>query len=982
MRIVAFNQTPFITHDNKNQVRIQVADWDYCNPFRITITKDDIVLYDGTVFQDNFTVLIPEPKENCDCVVKITPFEDSAVIFETELYPPKKWRIGLVYSSHEDIGYCAWINKLEYESYQYLLDAIKLCEEHDDFRYVIEHVWWFEAFQYYASEEDRNRLLLMFANKKIELNAIYCGYHTHWAEGEQLIRGLHFASVDAAKIWNIAPSIAIFSDISGASWQTISACAGQGIRYFGILENTCFRKPDHTSNPPPIFRWMGQNGKESLLGWSQIGYRGPLNRIWCDTMRQYPEGTFFFDESKALKTEAILSDILNNLKDAPYDILPYSFYDDREHPSTMLLTVCEYMNKKWKYPHFSMELPSVMFEEIEKQSGDKLPIVYGDITDQWGDFAAISPSWMSMKRRAMRQMISAETFSSLCAIKGEPYDTEVYNQVVRYGCLFDEHCWATSSKHPQKMHRFNLAYVKKYSAEKALCLTDEKLRQSLGTPGDVFGLYNPLPVSRKDSIRLPINIVPNGVSVQAVGDSLITEPLAFDAMEMKKFTKNNLSLSKTKSASYTFETEFYRVSTDPVTNKIRSIYDKLHEKELVDANAWFSLGEYVYVVAEGKTSAELSYEISKCRGFTVEEGDVAFVVTRLGYEEQSGADVLTRFIFHKKLPNIDVELEFSNAVGLMGDFYDRYKKNIFFAFPFDVENHEFYTQLAGGRAHSVREKVQVCPMDFTIAEEWIAVEGEKGGIGIRSEDMPVFHFSQINFNQFLNSAQFPKSHVYLYAASNRTNNLNFCTPEDCCGKFHLTILPYNGHCDDVLPQWSRCLAQPILCGDGREIPQLSLDTPLRMMSCRVDGENSLLLRFAEESGIERKNVKLTLPFAPTSATQTLLHGQEKEPLKVDGNMVFFSIASNEHCTIRVNGNFSIVFEETNNDLIYDIFMVPVENNRSIICFTKSQNLNATSFEIFADGKFIAEVENKSERTQTVEIELRPSKLEINPKFKN
>ena len=99
-------------------------------------------------------------------------------------------------------------------------------------------------------------------------------------------------------------------------------------------------------------------------------------------------------------------------------------------------------------------------------------------------------------------------------------------------------------------------------------------------------------------------------------------------------------------------------------------------------------------------------------------------------------------------------------------------------------------------------------------------------------------------------------------------------------------------------------------------------------------------------------------------------------------MVFFSIASNEHCTIRVNGNFSIVFEETNNDLIYDIFMVPVENNRSIICFTKSQNLNATSFEIFADGKFIAEVENKSERTQTVEIELRPSKLEINPKFKN
>ena len=54
-----------------------------------------------------------------------------------------------------------------------------------------------------------------------------------------------------------------------------------------------------------------------------------------------------------------------------------------------------------------------LVQEIEKQSGDRLPTVYGDITDQWGDFAAIAPLWMSMKRRAMRQMISAETMSSL-----------------------------------------------------------------------------------------------------------------------------------------------------------------------------------------------------------------------------------------------------------------------------------------------------------------------------------------------------------------------------------------------------------------------------------------------------------------------------------------------------------------------------------------------------------------------------------------
>ncbi len=976
MRITAFTQTPFITHDEQNQIRIQVADWDYCNPFRITVAVQDSVLYDGTVFQDNFTVLIPVPKEEYDCTVTVIPFEDTPVISSFRLQVPKRWRIGLVYSSHEDIGYCAWANKLEYESYQFLLEAMHLCEEHSDFRYMIEHVWWLEAFERYASPEECARLQTLFAEKKMELNAILCGYHTHWAEGEQLIRGLHFATVEAAEKWNITPTAAIFTDLSGMSWQAVSAYAGQGIRYAGILENGGFRKPDHTGNPPPIFHWQAQNGKESLLCWYQTGYRGALGGIWCDTNRQYPEGTFFFDESKALKTEAVLSEILNALADAPYDILPYSFYDDREKPTTMLLTACSYMNRKWKYPHFSMELPSVMFEEIEKQSGAGLPVISGDLTDQWGDFAAISPAWMSMKRRAMRRLVPAEMVSALCSIQGNPYDSSAFRELVRYGCLFDEHCWATSSKHPQKMHRFNLAYIKKHSAERALELAEEKLTEVLGVPVDTIGLYNLLPAGRCAPVRLPSDSVPEGIKVQRVGEDVFTEPLSFAPMEVRRFSRRTSPLPDTKPGYNTFETDFYRVITDPVSQKIISIIDKSTGNELLDPASPFTFGEYIYAVTESKTVGGLSFEIPKCHGITVEEGDVAYVVTRKGYEEQSGADVLTRFIFHKHAPSIDVELQFTGAVGLMGDFYDRYKKNIFFAFPFAVHNHRFYTQLAGGRAHSTEEKVRVCPMDFTIAEEWLAVEGAGGGIGIRSEDMAVFHLSQINYNRFLTAPDFPKSHVYLYAASNRTNNLNFCTPEDCCGTYHLTILPYMGHCEEVLPSWSRCLAQPVLCGDGREIPHLQIDTDIRLMSCRADSAHSLMLRFAEETGKDRENVKLTLPFAPVRAVHTTLHGQETDAVQVDGQNVIFSISGGSYVTIRVYGEFTIHPKEQNTKPIYDIFSVPVENSRSIVCFTKKKDLKAQSFRILCDEKVLVETENLPENVQTVELDSRPDNIEI------
>ena len=54
------------------------------------------------------------------------------------------------------------------------------------------------------------------------------------------------------------------------------------------------------------------------------------------------------------------------------------------------------------------------------------------------------------------------------------------------------------------MHRFNLAYIKKHSAERALELAEEKLTEVLGVPGDTIGLYNLLPAG--SGRRLPYSI--------------------------------------------------------------------------------------------------------------------------------------------------------------------------------------------------------------------------------------------------------------------------------------------------------------------------------------------------------------------------------------------------------------------------------------------------------------------------------------------
>lgn len=976
MRIVEFTQTPFITHDDRMMLRLRVTDWDYCNPFHVRICSNGIELCSASMFIDHFSLLIPVPESDSECTVTLTPFEDIPVISIHRLTVPKHWRIGILYSSHEDIGYCAWANKLEYESYLYLKDAMRLCREHDGFRYMIEHVWWLHAFERYANEEEQAELKRLFHEKRIELNAIHCGYHTHWAEGEQLIRAMHFGTVEAAEKWQIRPTAAIFTDISGMSWQSVPAYAGQGIRFAGILENGGFRKPSVTHNPPPVFRWRAQNGRDSLLCWYQHGYRGGLGGIWCDTNRLYPEGSYIFDETKALKTEQYFTDVLVPLSEEPYDIYPLSFYTDREKPTTMLLTICEYMNRKWKYPHFSMELPSAMLDEIDRQGGDSLPELTGDINDQWGDFAAISPEWMSIKRRAMRELLPAEMLAVLAAMNGAEYDYTAFREMVRYGCLYDEHCWATSSKHPQKMHLFNMAYTKKRSAEKALEIAEKQIAGLLGTPDKQIGLYNLLPQARRHPLRLPTDTIPDGVALQQVGDFIITEPLSFDASETKVFPHRSRPIPDAIPAPNRFETEFYEVTADLTTHTVTSIVEKTTRRELIDRTAPYTLGEYVYTIAADKNDYRLSFEIPKRRKFTIEEGDVAYVIHREGYEEQSGADVYSDFIFYKHSPQIDLELRFEYATGLMGDYSDRYRKSIFFALPLMVKHPSFYTQLAGGSAHRTDEKIPVCPQDFTVVEDWLAVEGDDGGIGIRSEDMPVFHLSQINYNRFLTEPHFPHSHVYLYAASNRTNNLNLRTPEACHGRYHLSLLPYSGHCEDLLPQWNRCLSQPVLVGDGRKVGGISIDSELRLMSMRAFDEHSVLIRFSEEHGVSIDAAKLTLPFKPIGAFLTTLDGKELTKAEIDGFNVVFPVRARDYVTLKIQGSFTIQPHKAPMPPVFNIFSVDVENKRSIVCFEKAEGLKASGFRLIGDGKILAEIPNRPEAVQTCELDCRPAAIEI------
>lgn len=873
MRIGSFHQTAFVTKDDRVKCHISVLDWDGCNPYFLSaVINGKRVLTRMPNWAAEMDFYLPAVKEESDLILELFPFQDNGVEKRYRYFPPKPWSVDFFLSSHEDLGYCAYANTLASECADYLDAAIDLAEKDPGYDYVIEHYWWLRGYEDYRDDESKERLRRLMRQGRIELSAPHCSNHTHWQGSEQLVRALYYACGEGKETWGITPRTVIYADIAGASWSCVGAYANAGIRYLCLLANRYLRFSTDDERLPRLFWWEAPNKKDRLLCFLQEGYKKfSVSRAMGAAASQTQGGTYFFDQSRMDATVDAIDAMISEFADAPYDKIPVSFYMDREYPNMDMKTVCDRMNEVWKIPKMGISTPEKIFSYIEEHFGDSLPVLSGDITDQWADFAAISPEWFSRKRRAQNLFPIAETFALLQANEkgGGKWPGVRLDEALWKMCEFDDHCWATSSKHPQEMHKFNLNLVKKQNAKTALGLVEGILDEAIGRPGEgEMSVWNPLPFALRSPLRLPEGTAPAGMTVQKLEDgSILTRTAELPACGYRNFVRlaDGYAEEGAETKEELIETPFYRIRTNRDRKTIESILEKGTGRELLDQDSEFSLGECVYVHAECKDRLPVTMEFPSRRSLRVFAGPLAVEIVTESFEEQIGANIRSVFTFYREDKTIDVRLSFANATGLMGDFYDRYKKNLFFAFPFLVRYPHFCTELAGGIVDERRDRMPVNPHDFVMAHSWVSVENGQSGIGLFSRDMPLFHLGGIHYNKISSRVDYGSSSaIFLYAASNRSNNLNYCTPEDCHGDFRLSVLPFEGTSDQVLPRWSYERLCPPLVGAGQEEAErsfLSLEGPGLRLLCMKPArrQEGIFLRLYETQG-RRVRGSLTLTF--------------------------------------------------------------------------------------------------------------------------
>ena len=979
MRLGKFEQTVFLTHDNKNLVYLNVADRDGCNEWSLSVTIDGNTVIPRTTYpytEGGAKLLFPNVEEDTEAVICLEGFLDNAEYFSVTLKPVHEKYVHILSSSHEDLGYCAYANELGKSCTDYINKAVEIAKKRRDYKYTIEHYWMLDSFNKYATDDEKQTLKEQFKNGNIGLGAAFCGVHTSWQTKEQLIRGVQHA-VKCRDKWGISPKTAVYTDISGISSSAISAYSECGIKYAAILENLGFRSRPAKYNFPILFRWKAKNSDNSLICWHQTGYSlNALDAVWKPSL--------VFDETKASETEKIINNYAQN-EASGYDVIPISFYHDREIPDIYLADICKAMNARWKSPVFSVSLPDEIFSDIEKHHANSLPVLSGELCDQWADFASIYADWMSDKRYTQNTIRSAEAMSVIDSVTGSTHYPEY--DIDKVYCKmgeFDEHCWPTVANKPLKMHIFNTKLVKEHNAKSAKEITNKLLYTSDNSAmqqNKKLYVKSFVPYSTYTGAHLNCGV--KGIDCQKLyNNTVITSPVNSEGFGVNEFeVDDTCTVIPAKIHNNTVDTGMYTVTCSHETGNILSIIDKESGRELIDKNAYFKMCDFIYVhdqnavfTFKDNTTADLRFETAKTRKFSIEQGPVATVIRKTAYEEQLGANVSITLIFYKKEKNIDVKLEFKNAFGLMGSQLDRYRKNIFFAFPFKSDKRSFYTQTSADILQEPDDRLKNAPHDFVVANSWVAVDGTNGGICLYSKDMPVFHLGGIHYNSLSTDATPRSTGIFLYAATNRCNQLVYRSEKDCNGKFDLSILPYQGEIDtSALNRWAEQKNHPLTAFTEKINDRIFEIDNKNITLCalkKADDDNNVIIRLYNETDTSQ-DFSVTLPFEISDAKLVLLNEETvTEGVNISGNNTLY-LHSEKGAYVTVKLYLDSAIECTNppsTPYIDELFSYEIEHDKTVVCFKKHNCKQVKGFRILSEANEIATLDNTELEVQFCEIE--------------
>jgi alpha-mannosidase len=730
---------------------------------RVVVTKLNGAAVDRRVLpaaRQVFKVLVPSVTAIQRAEVKCE-IGGKAIAATVTLKPVRKVLVYILPHSHHDLGYTdlqANVEEKQMGNISLGMDLARRTATYPEgarFVWNLEVLWGADLWMRRKTEAEKNALIQAVKKGWIALNGMYANELTGLCRPEELLQLFRFAG-ELGRSCGVSVDSAMVSDVPGYTWGTVTAMAQAGIRYFSAAPNYFDRIGTFMlawQDKP--FWWVSPSAKEKVLFWVPwTGYAMShvmkVGDEWVDKYQDRLDSVNF-----------------------PYDIsyIRWSGHGDNAEPDPEICDFVKAWNAEYEWPKFSIASTSTAFSEFERQHGNDLPQLKGDLTPYWEDGAGSSALQTSMNRRAADRLVHAETLAAM--ISPDSYQPDAFREAWRNVLLYSEHTWGAWCSVSDSENNFTKQQweVKRMFAVNAEKESDALLAKVLRAPAvnldsATVEVYNCASWPRTEVVVVPkeLSMVGDRVTddrgVPTPSQRLSTGELAFLAHGVPAFGSARFHISAgspvppsrpVTAADKVLQNGIVRVRVHAKTGNIIELSLSDKPGNLVDVTRGNAVNQYLFL--EGKDVSRM--QTSGPVKITLDEAGPLICSLRIE-STAPGCNSLVRTV---KLTAEADWVELTNVLdkkraplnphpgsGGPGDEFAQHqgKESVQFAFPFAIPDGKIRIDIPLAIMQPEMDQLPGSCKNWLPVGRWIDVANAQEGVTWVSLDAPLIEVGEIS----------------------------------------------------------------------------------------------------------------------------------------------------------------------------------------------------------------------------------------------
>lgn len=761
---------------------------------------------------------------------------------------------------------------------------------------------------------------------------------TPLASSEGLASQLYGAD-EISKRFGVKINTANLHDATGLPWPVVDILKDAGVDLLTMAINLHL---SGTPKPrPAVYRWQSPGGRELLV---MNGEHYSMFDQWTN------------DNTKNLDTvQAGLDRYLAYVStlNYPYDFIyltatcaPSAY--DNSPPNFDLPDVVRRWNEEGRQPRLRYVTPKDLLARIKEIPYETIPVVKGDWTDFWNFGSASSATETRISLNTAANMNSIDLLAAFGESGKQLQEMRktIWNDINFY----DEHTWGAWNPleihHPFPTAQWNM---KAHPAYEGMALSKfaltRYLQQLAGNPRaydtlEGIMLFNPTGAPCKVYPRIPDDWFLPGKRIETWlmgGDRFERAPAQgkfYSPVEVAPFSWKKVPFSRLKevkpevaisSGKDFIENAFYRLTFDPQSGKVTSLFDKKKNREILNVSSEYGFFQYVHEKPDPafdpnrsafhvrsvenerigltgwKPGWKAAYSSISGVACTVESTD--FTSTLVIKAKAEGAeDLIQKITLHADSPVIDLDVEFVKTENVSPE-------SIYFTFPLALdEGWRGYFDTGDIPVELDREQLAGSCHDWVTVSSFASIHDKLNGATLFCPDAPMVMFGGFNFGRNQASIKREKNPLLLAWATNNYWETNFRGSQAGMIQLHYAFQPQGSFDATAISKEAQLITTPLIVH-----PQVSCKEASsgQFIDIRTEGVKVTYTRISEDgkARIIRLVNLLDAPLdAEFSLPGTAIAGawrcstteEKKEPLQLlPGGIVKVQLRPREISSLRI-----------------------------------------------------------------------------------